>query len=741
MRFFYFIAKKISYTFSLAFLTILGGWLGAVFAYFLGTSFILSSYDMIIDIFLKWLPWAVLIPTVLHYLHFGLLHPIKIPAFTRTLRHINKNFYGDRLQADIDDADLKSLYRYLSDLPLYNTVTAAFGAFIAGMSLVGFIYFDFIMPGKIGIFDIKILIRSIALALFIALILYSISTYILTEIITNRERATCYNELRRRGIDQYPRVLMGLRFKLNFFIILMIISLLTLAALMQKSIFYRESSVMEIVVYLVISTFAGFFLMVLNTNTILRMLKEISRTAGKMASGDVGDFRLHSMDRESAEIEYSVLQMAQEIGEYRKNLELKVEERTEELQSVLSDLKEKDDMIQKQLDMASIIQRSILPGHIDDWNELKFSVRYIAMEKIGGDFYDVYTLSDDMIGIMVADVSGHGIPAALVTTMAKMSFGNACRVYNSPRRIFQEVNQNILDHVKTQNYLTVFFIAVDSDYNVIYTNASHQKALLLRTGEGTIERLDTNGLFIGAIEDARETYEEKKTKLGYGDRIILYTDGIPEAISEKREEYSNDRFEKVILNNRHLSLEEFTNHIIEDVQSFIGNAPVQDDITLLVIELTRDETVDIIKNAKKLIADNNYYEAIDHLERGLTLYPDNKKLTYNLAKIYFRVNNFAKTVEYIDKYVKDDRRNKYAFYVGGSAFYMMRDYKSAIDFFEHALSVDPNFVKALFALGMAYKKSGQKDDAINSFEKVISIDPDNKVAIYELNSLIGKSEP
>ncbi len=155
MRFFYFIAKKISYTFSLAFLTILGGWMAAVFSYFLGTSFILSSYDMIIDIFLKWLPWAVLVPTVLHYLHFGLLNPIKIPAFTKPLRHINKNFYGSRLNADIDDADLKSLYKYLSDLPLYNTITAAFGAFIASISLIGFIYFDFIVTSKIGMIDIK----------------------------------------------------------------------------------------------------------------------------------------------------------------------------------------------------------------------------------------------------------------------------------------------------------------------------------------------------------------------------------------------------------------------------------------------------------------------------------------------------------------------------------------------------------------------------------------------------------
>jgi len=735
MRFFYFIAKKVSYTFSLAFLTIFGGWLGAAFAYFLGTSFILSSYETIVSIFVLWLPWAVLVPTILHYIFFGMLQPLKIPALSKTLRHINSNLHGDVLRDDIGDDDLKMLYKHLSDLPLYNAITAAFGAMIAGICLVGFVFYDYALTGEIQIEEIKILIRSIAIALFVALILYSISTYILTELIINNERALCYYELRRRKYDQYPRVLLSLRFKLSFFIILLIISLLTFAALMQKSIFYYESSVVEIIVYLLVSIMAGFFLMVLNTSTILRILKDISRAAGEMVSGQSGDFKLHSLDRESAEIEYSILKMSQEIEEYRANLESKVEERTEELQTVLSDLKEKDDMIQKQLDLASIIQRSILPGQIEDWNELKFSVRYIAMEKIGGDFYDVYFLKNDKLGILVADVSGHGIPAALVTIMAKMSFGNACQIYDSPRRIFQEVNQNILDYVKTQNYLTTFFIVFDSDYNVTYSNASHQKALLLRTEEGKIEQLDTNGLFIGAIEDARDSYEEKKTKLHYGDKIILYTDGIPESLNINREEYSNSRFEETIMKNKQLPLEDFTSSIVEDVQRFIGNATVQDDITLMVIELARDETVEIIKKANSLIEKKNYYEAIDYLERGLTLYPNNRKLLYNLAKNYFRVTDYKKTIEHIEKYLKTDRRNKYAFYVGGSALYMLLDYTSAIDYFEHSLRIDPNFVNALFALGMAYKKTGQHEEAIKNFEKVVNIDPENKIAWYELNQM------
>ncbi|HPA72424.1 MAG TPA: SpoIIE family protein phosphatase, partial [Spirochaetota bacterium] len=435
---------------------------------------------------------------------------------------------------------------------------------------------------------------------------------------------------------------------------------------------------------------------------------------------------------------YAMIGMSREITEHRRNMEQQVEQRTKELQNVLADLKERDDLIQKQLDMASLIQRSILPGHIDEWLEMKFSVRYIAMEKIGGDFYDVYQLKDNKLGILVADVSGHGIPAALVTTMAKISFGNACMKIDSPRRIFQEVNQNILDHVKTQDYLTAFFITLDDEYNVTYANASHQKAILLKTEEGRLEHLDTNGLFIGTIEEARETYEEKTTKLDYGDKIILYTDGIPEATNINREEYSNQRFEEVVLKNRHLSLEDFTSFIVEDVQRFVGNAPVEDDITLVVLELARDEAVDVIKAAKKLADEQKFYEAIDHMERGLQVYKDNRKIMYNLAKYYFRVNNYGKAVEYVGNYIAQDRKNKYAYYIGGAAFYQMMDYKNAVDFLENAVRIDPNFVNAHFALAMVYKKKGDAAEALRSFERVLALDPDNRMAQFEATELRKK---
>lgn len=740
MRVFYVLAEKISYTFAVAFFTIFGGWMGAVFGYYLGTSYTLIHYDIITSDVLRWLPLCVLIPTLIHYIHYGFLTPIKIPALQKMLRIINRNFRGENISENLSDQELKELYHAFCDLPIWNALAAGSYATLCGLLLMGFFYLDHTLAGTFTPMLIKVLVKMGLIAVAIVVILYSMSTYLITEIITSRERALCFKELYKKGIIQRPRVLVNLRVKFSFFVILLVIALLTFAALTQKSIFYGEYDIFASIIYIVVSVLAGIFLMFFNTRSILQILREMGRVAGAISSGGEAEFRLHSLDTEFSNIEYSVLEMSKEIFDFRRNLEQQVEQRTMELQNVLTDLKERDDLIQKQLDMASIIQRSILPGHIDEWLEIKFSVRYIAMEKIGGDFYDVYQLRDNKMGLLVADVSGHGIPAALVTTMAKISFGNACTKFDSPRRIFQEVNQNILDHVKTQDYLTAFFIAIDEEYNVTYANASHQKALLVRTEEGKIEHLDTNGLFIGAIEEARETYEEKTTRLSYGDKIILYTDGIPEATNLAREEYSNERFEEVVLKNRHLALEDFTSFIVEDVQRFVGNAPVEDDITLLVLELVRDEAVDLVKQARKLAEDHKIYEAIEVLERGLVVFKDNRKLIYNLAKYYFRVNNYGKTVEYTGNYLKQDKKNKYAYYLGGAAFYQMFDYKNAADFLENAVRLDPNFVNAHLALAMVYKKKGDLAEALRSFERVLALEPDNKIAQFEAGMLRKKAK-
>jgi len=735
VKLFYFFAQKIGYTLVIAFLSVLCILLCSIFGFYLGTSFLYSTNLFISEGIVKWLPLSILLPSFFYCIIFGLLASVKIPPLLNPLKEINKYFFGDQLSSDIEDEELIKLYGYVSGLPVYNMILVGLVIIIAGLLFSGAMYYDIVNMDRFIFKRVQIVLKIIVISSGLTLYLSAMLTYLITDILTSHERATCYNELRRRGIKEEPRVLIGIRVKFNFFVILMILALLTFAAFIEKGRYEYQVNLVAIILYFVTSVLVGFFVMYINTHSILRILRDISTVAQQIASGDEVKFNVFPLERELADIEYSIMDMSEQIRSNRMNLEQMVADRTKEVDNTLKELKEKDDQIQSQLYMAKTIQRSILPGDLSDWNELRFEVEYLAMEQIGGDFYDVFQLPDNRFGLCIADISGHGIPAALVTTMAKVSFGTACVKYSSPRRIFQEVNQNIIEQVKTQDYLTCFFIAIDEEYNVTYANASHQKGILLRTEEGIIELLDTDGLFIGAIEDARSTYEEKLTKLNYGDRIILYTDGIPESVNVSGEAYSNERFESVILKNRNLPLKDFKHYILEDVQMFIGHSKVEDDITLIIIELTKDAVVDVLKRVKGLVSGSRYFEAIELLQKGLIMYPNEKRLLYNLGKSYFRVSDYGKTVEIINKYLDIDKKNKFAYYIAGAAYYQMLDYQNAVDFFLEATSLDPNFINALYSLGMAYRKKGLKNDAKRCFEKVINIDPENNNALSQLNNL------
>lgn len=734
MRLFYWLSRKISYTFATSFFTVLFAWFIGGFSYYLSSSFMININQNIIHLLYRVFPISIAAAILIHIVHFGLLTPLKIPAFTMALRRINDSFKSDYA---IDRDSLERVYGYLSDLPMYSMLASVLYTAIVGIAVTAYAMHSYFIAEVLTANDMKIIYKMVVLSIGIAMVLYGLASYLLTEATSNKERTLVYNRLLMVGAKIRPRVLIGIRLKLFFFVMLMIITLLTFAALMEKSRYSSEFDIISILVYFIISILAGLFLMQITSNSIVKILKDMSRVSREIASGGRAGFTVLSLEKEFAAIEYAMMEMAWEIDEHRQNLERKVELRTLELQDALTDLKGRDDLIQKQLDMASVIQRSILPGRIDDWNELKFTVKYIAMEKIGGDFYDIIQLKDDKLGIVIADVSGHGIPAALVTTMAKISFGNAGQKFDSPRRIFQEVNQNILDHVKTQDYLTCFMAVIDDEYNLVYSNASHQKAILLRTMSGTTEKLDTDGLFLGAVLEARDTYSENKTKLNYGDRLILYTDGIPESINSARKEFGIKSFDESIIRNRSLPLNDFSNALIDDLQKHIGSAQIIDDITLIVVELARDEAVDIVKNSKNLTNSHKYSEAVEALENGLVKYPDNQKILYNLAKNYFRIGSFEKCLAIIGNYIDSDKRNKYAFYIAGSSCYQLEKFDEAVDFFNKAVGVDANFIYALFALGMAFRKKGSPQEAVKVFERVVNIDPDNKMALYELQ-LINK---
>ncbi|RME88794.1 MAG: serine/threonine-protein phosphatase, partial [Candidatus Hydrogenedentota bacterium] len=151
------------------------------------------------------------------------------------------------------------------------------------------------------------------------------------------------------------------------------------------------------------------------------------------------------------------------------------------LKQAYEELRQYNQQIQNDLDTASEIQKGILPDLPPVWNGYRFSSWWQPMEKVSGDFFDLIPMPGDSLGVLVADVMGHGIPAALVTTMAKITFQEQCRRNTRLDEIFYHVNRELCDNVPGPEYLTAFLIRLEKDGTVHYANASHCNALVYRS--------------------------------------------------------------------------------------------------------------------------------------------------------------------------------------------------------------------------------------------------------------------
>ncbi|MCX8000195.1 MAG: serine/threonine-protein phosphatase, partial [Leptospiraceae bacterium] len=223
----------------------------------------------------------------------------------------------------------------------------------------------------------------------------------------------------------------------------------------------------------------------------------------------------------------AIVQKSRELYLENRDLEAAVEV----LSSFRNDLMSKQKAISKDLKMARNIQRGIIPQHIPDWKGLQFSFSFLPMQEVSGDYYDYFQFGSNKIGIMLSDVSGHGVPAAFITAISKLLFTNY--KLDSPAEIFVNVNRELIDLVKQQGYLTCFYGVIDSDYKMTYCIAGHPRPILLRYATGEIEILEGEGTFLGMFEDAHELYKDNSIQLEPGDKLFIYTDGLLEGQSDE----------------------------------------------------------------------------------------------------------------------------------------------------------------------------------------------------------------
>jgi sigma-B regulation protein RsbU (phosphoserine phosphatase) len=270
-----------------------------------------------------------------------------------------------------------------------------------------------------------------------------------------------------------------------------------------------------------------------------------------------------------------------------QDLEVTVEKTITELANLKQALKARDELIslQRELNVATEIQVSILPRTFPPFPDRKDFEVYAAMipaKEVGGDFYDFFLIDDDHLGIVIGDVSGKGIPAAMFMAVSKTLLKATAMQGLPPHECFNEVNQILSrESVRTMFVTTFYGILNTKTGELEYCNGGHNPPYLL-SSSGTVSRLEgTGGIALAAIGTAR--YSSKKTVLKRGDGILLYTDGVTEAMDRQANEFSNERLEQVLPACLFSPITELVESVMKEVKAFTQGAPQSDDITLLAL--------------------------------------------------------------------------------------------------------------------------------------------------------------
>jgi PAS domain S-box-containing protein len=243
-----------------------------------------------------------------------------------------------------------------------------------------------------------------------------------------------------------------------------------------------------------------------------------------------------------------------------------------------------------ELEIAAEIQRSFLPEKIPLIEGYDVAARSVMAREVGGDFFDVISfevisLEKGSFGIMIADVSGKGVPAALFMALSRIVVRVNAIWHRDPSSIIGDANDIITRDSKAGMFVTLFYGSLsESDRTLTYVNAGHNPPLLYRKRDGSIEELAPTGMFLGGLE--HQEYLVKSVGIGAGDIVVLYTDGVTEAWNGNEEMFGEERLRAVVRDNAELTAAGILDKILHKVEAFTGDQPQFDDITIMVIKGT-----------------------------------------------------------------------------------------------------------------------------------------------------------
>ena len=331
----------------------------------------------------------------------------------------------------------------------------------------------------------------------------------------------------------------------------------------NEAMFMRDASLYTSIFMQVLIFAALFvFIYILIKRVIINNLKKINDTLGRITEGDLNvtvDVRSNA--------EFSSL--------------------SDDINSTVATLKryiaEAAARIDKELEYAKQIQLSALPTNFPEDEEYSIYAQMIAAKEVGGDFYDFYKLNDTTVAFLAADVSGKGIPAAMFMMSAKTIIKDLAESGMAVNDIFTKANEKLCENNESGMFVTAWMGILDmTTGNVQFANAGHNPPLLKRA-DGSFEYLKTRaGFVLAGMEGVR--YRMGEITLNKGDRLFLYTDGVPEATNVENQLYGEERLLSFMNQNASMDAVNLLPALKADIDEFVGEAPQFDDITMLMFD-------------------------------------------------------------------------------------------------------------------------------------------------------------
>ncbi len=343
-----------------------------------------------------------------------------------------------------------------------------------------------------------------------------------------------------------------------------------------------------------LGTIGTFFILLLmiGVSTILilnlvRPLERLKDAALKVSEENFDIMVPEDREDEFGEVARTFLRMVSSIKNHRTNLEQEIQKRTQELKSALKYLEDKEIEVQQEMNLASSIQKGLMSSQ-DKWNRL-FLYPYVnQVEDIGGDFVDNIALPDRFL-FYLSDVSGHGIPAALISILTKVIILYSFQQNEDLKDIISDTNEKLNsivsdDGIGYKNYLTIFVAQIRPDYSFQYLSAGHVPAIKYISKTRECAELGTTSSMLGVFDSRMIVFKPEDEQLDPGDKLVIFSDGFVNALNIEGIHFGLQRIMYLVQENGEKKAREIRLTLLTAWEEFMVGSEIKDDVSLLVVE-------------------------------------------------------------------------------------------------------------------------------------------------------------